>query len=136
VLGIRYKMFGAKNKRTRVKASKFIDPKYSYRMEVTDARGKKSYARDYSLDTVRYKENLTGDGSEYYVLLDNGSVVREDSNAHRQRTPEENRQAAKEFVAELFDGVDIMGPKDAGEKLRKALEGVKPPQADAPLQPR
>jgi hypothetical protein len=137
VLGIRYKKFGAKHKRTRVKASKFIDSGYSYRMEVRDAHGKKKYARDYSLDTVRYRENLTGDGSEYYVLLDNGSVVREDSDAHKYRTPEENRQAAKELVAELFDGIDIMGPKDAGEKLRKALEGVKPATpADMPLQPR
>ena len=135
-LGIRFKRFGAEHKKTRVKASKFIDPGYSYRMEVTDKRGKKGFARDYSLDTVRYRENLTGDGSEYYVLLDDGGVVREDSTAHKHRTPEENRQAAREFVDELFEGVDIMGPKDAGEKLRKALEGVKPPVADTPLQPR
>jgi hypothetical protein len=125
-LGIRFKKFGTSHRRQRVNASKYISPSYSYRMEVVDQHGKKKYARDYSLNTVRYRENLTGDGSEYYVLLDNGNVAREKSDAHRTRTPEENRQAAKELVAELFDGVDIMGPKDAGEKLRKALEGVKP----------
>jgi hypothetical protein len=125
-LGIRFKKFGTPHRRQRVNASKYISPSYSYRMEVVDQHGKKKYARDYSLNTVRYRENLTGDGSEYYVLLDNGNVAREKSDAHRTRTPEENRQAAKELVAELFDGVDIMGPKDAGEKLRKALEGVKP----------
>jgi hypothetical protein len=136
-LGIRFKKFGAKHTRSRVKASKFISPSYSYRMEVVDRRGNKSFARDYSLDTVRFRENLTGDGSEYYVLLDDGKVARQDSNAHRLRTAEEDRQAAKEFVNELFDGIDIMGPKDAGEKLRKALEGVKPVEsADNLPQPR
>jgi hypothetical protein len=136
-LGIRFKKFGAKHRRLSVKPSKFISPGYSYRMVITDKHGNKSYARDYSLNTVRYKENLTGDGSEYYVLLDNGDVARKDSNEHRHRTSEEDRQAAKELVAELFDGIDIMGPKDAGEKLRKALEGVKPVSpADAPPQPR
>jgi hypothetical protein len=106
-------------------------------MEVVDRRGNKSYARDYSLDTVRFRENLTGDGSEYYVLLDDGKVARQDSSAHRRRTSEEDREAANEFVKELFDGIDIMGPKDAGEKLRKALEGVKPVEsADNLPQPR
>jgi hypothetical protein len=136
-LGIRSKKFGAPHRRQRVKASKFISPSYSYRMEVVDGRGNKSYARDYSLDTVRFRENLTGDGSEYYVLLDDGKVARQDSSAHRRRTSEEDREAANEFVKELFDGIDIMGPKDAGEKLRKALEGVKPVEsADNLPQPR
>jgi hypothetical protein len=135
-IGIRYKRFGARHVRTPVKASKFIDPSYSYRMEVAGRDGKKTYARDYSLDTVRYRVNLTHDGSEYYVLLDDGNVARQDSNAHKLRTSEENRQAATEFVAELFDGIDLAGPKDAGEKLRKALEGVKPNPPVAPIEPR
>src|SRR5262249_55657648 len=124
-LGIRYKPFGAPHPRSRVPALRYVNPDYSYRMPVVDAQGNTAWARDYSLATVRYRDNLIGDGSEYYVLLDDGSVARRTSNAHRLRTPEEDREAQIDAVHEMFKGLDVMGPRDAAERLRRALEGVK-----------
>lgn len=125
-LGVRIKRFGAPHRRTAVKPSRYIDPTYSYRMEVTDAHGNKSYARDYSLESVRYKTNLTGDGSEYYVLLDDGHVARHASDQDRQRTRKEERQAATEFVKELFEGVNLTGSEQTARELREALKNVQP----------
>jgi hypothetical protein len=126
-VGIRLKPFNAPHPITRVPAAKFLDPDFSYRMEITEKDGSKSYARDYSLATVRVKVGITGDGSEYYVLLDDGSIARRDSKADRLRTPEEERLAVRALVNELFEGIDLGDPKAQAEMLRKACEGMKPP---------
>ena len=133
-LGIRYKKFGAEHKR-KYNPSRYFVRKVSHRMAVTGKDGETRYARDWSYDTVRHAENLTGDGSEYYVLLDDGNVARKESTEHRLR---DDRKAVKQFVAELFDGIDFMGPKDAGAKLRKALKDEKPhsPQPGALVEPK
>jgi hypothetical protein len=138
-VGIRFKKFGAPHSRTRVKASKYLVDDYSYRMEVVDKHGNKSYARDFSLETIRYRENLTGDGSEYYVLLDDGKVARQDSRAHRRRTPEENREGVNELLGEMFG----MSPTQLAEKwrretaesmkaVREAANSLKPAPKPAP----
>lgn len=128
-LGIRKKPFGHPHTRPNVPVGTFIASDYSYRMEIAGADGSKTYARDYSLGTVRYKENLTGDGSEYFVLLDDSHVARQDaSHEHdRKRTTAENREAAKELVDMLFQGVDLRTPESAARELREALDQVKPP---------
>jgi hypothetical protein len=117
-VGIRFKKFGAPHSRTRVKASRYLVDDYSYRMEVVDESGHKTYARDFSLETIRYRTNLTGDGSEYYVLLDDGKVARRDSRAHRLRTPEENREGINELVTEMFG----MSSAQLAEKWRRETE--------------
>jgi hypothetical protein len=138
-VGIRFKKFGAPHSRTRVKASKYLVDDYSYRMEVVDKHGNKSYARDFSLEAIRYRTNLTGDGSEYYVLLDDGKVARRDSRAHRLRTPEENREGVNELLGEMFG----MSPTQLAEKwrretaesmkaVREAANSVKPAPKPAP----
>lgn len=117
-LGIRFKKFGAPHSRTRVSASRYLVDDYSYRMEVVDKDGSKSYARDFSLETIRYRTNLTGDGSEYYVLLDDGKLARRDSGAHRLRTPEENREGVNELFTEIFG----MSSAQLAEKWRRETE--------------
>jgi hypothetical protein len=117
-VGIRFKRFGAPHNRVRVKASRYLVDDYSYRMEVVDKSGHKAYAHDFSLETIRYRTNLTGDGSEYYVLLDDGKVARQDSGTDRLRTREENREGVKELLGEIFG----MSPTDLAEKWRRETE--------------
>jgi hypothetical protein len=126
-VGIRLKQFNAPHKITKVPPSEFLDPNFSYRMPVVEKDGSTSYARDYSLATVRLRVGITGDGSEYYVLLDDGSIARRDSNKDRLRTPEEERLAVRALINELFEGVNLGDPKAQAEMLRKACEGMKPP---------
>ena len=120
-LGIRVKPFGAPHTRTRVKASRYINPDHSHRMEVTDAHGNKAYARDYSLATVRYRTNLINDGSEYYVLLDDGQVARQSSNQDRRRTLSETVEALGDLVQEYS-----VGSAENRRALTEALKKVRP----------
>jgi hypothetical protein len=124
-LGVRVKPFGAPHTRTRVKASRYIDPNHSHRMEVTDARGNKAYAQDYSLQAVRYRTNLIGDGSEYYVLLDDGQVARPVSDKDRLRTPAEAAEAIGDFVQEVLEESEARSAKDT-KALMEALQRVRP----------
>jgi hypothetical protein len=121
-VGIRRKTFGAPHHEVRVKASTYLFDGYSYRREIVDKDGKKIYGHDYSLDTIRTKSELTGDGSEYYILLDDGEVARKDSPvADRPRSPEENREAVKELVTELFG----MTSEEFAEKVRRDAQELR-----------
>jgi hypothetical protein len=132
-LGIRFKPFSASHHDRPVNMARLIDPNYSYRSSVIDKDGRTSWRHDYSLKTLSVHADLTGDGSAYYILLDDGHVARHDSPDSLRRTKDEDRQVVRAFVNELFEGVDIAGDaKRSGERLREALEGVKPP----PLAPR
>jgi hypothetical protein len=135
-VGIRLKQFNAPHKISKVPPWQFLDRGFSYRMPVVEKDGSTSYAHDYSLATVRLRVGITHDGSEYYVLLDDGSIARRDSNADRLRTPEEERLAVRALINELFEGVDLGDPKAHAEMLRKACEGMKPPAPAATPQPR
>ena len=135
-VAIRVKPFNRGSSELRVKASRYIKPDYGYRKEFIDKDGNKSWRHDYSLKTVMVKMDLTSDGSEYYVLLDDGTVARRDSRNAVQRTAAENKQAAHSYAEELFEGVDVAGSKEAGAKLRQAIEGLRAAPAAPPLQPR
>jgi hypothetical protein len=125
-LAIRFKPFGAKHKISPVSALRYIDQNYSYRVEVLDALGNKSYVQDHTLATVRTRVSLTQDGSEYYVLLGDGRVARKDLNAPKLRTRAEDREAVKALVDELWGGIKPGDPKAAGEAMHDALEDAEP----------
>ena len=132
-VGIRYKSFGAKHTQSPVSVFKYIDRDFSYRMKTVDQSGQEVYARDYSLATVRFRQNLTQDGSEYYVLVDDGNIARRDapgnSTAHRRRTAEEQRQARRELGEELF-------PRALVEEMQKAMDTTELRKAAAEIQAR
>ena len=136
-VGIRVKPFNQGYDEKPVQALRYLDPKFGYREPFIDKNGQKAWRHNFSLKTVTTRVDLTGDGSEYYILLDDGSVARRDSPHDVLRTAEEQKQAVRAFVGELFEGVNVGGSKEAGAKLREALEGVKPvTAAPPPLQPR
>lgn len=94
-------------------------------MEVKDAQGNKAYARDYSLKTVRYRTELTGDGSEYHVVIDDGRVARQSSDKDRRRTPAEAGEAIVDFVQEVLEASEANSTKDR-KALMEALKKVRP----------
>lgn len=87
-------------------------------MKAIDQSGQAIYAYDHSLETVRYRQNLTSDGNQYYVLVDDGTIARRDappdSAAHRLRTAEEQRRAKDDFEA-VF-------PKALAEEIGKHMQ--------------
>lgn len=132
-LGIRAKPFDRPHTRKPVEPLKYLNSDFSYRMPFIDQDGNQAWRRDFSIKTVMVKTDLTKDGSEYYVLLDDGSVARRDSPDDVKRTAEEQKQAVGGFVDGLFEGVDL--GKDAGAKLREALEGMRPTSGAPSLAP-
>jgi hypothetical protein len=118
-VGIRFKRFGAEQKKSPVSVLKYINPDFSYRMKVIDQSGQAIYAYDHSLETVRYRQNLTSDGNQYYVLVDDGTIARRDaprdSAAHRLRTAEEQRRAKDDLREAVF-------PKALAEEISKQMQ--------------
>ncbi|MFL5087799.1 MAG: BPSL0067 family protein [Xanthobacteraceae bacterium] len=118
-VGVRLKRFGAEHKKSPVSILKYIDPDFSYRMKAIDQSGQTIYAYDHSLETVRYRQNLTSDGSQYYVLVDDGTIARRDaprdSAAHRLRTAEEQRRAKDDLREAVF-------PKALAEEIGKHMQ--------------
>lgn len=112
--GIRRKPFSFEHKETHLRPSQFLG--HAFRREVTDKSGNKIYGQDYRYDTVRTRTNLTSDGSEYYILLDDGKVARHDDAAQDLKpTKQETKQVVKELVDEIFGPArDILGPPPGG----------------------
>jgi len=103
-LGIRLKRFNNEINPTEVKHRlPYIIKPISYTVPVTSAKGESGYARDYSPEATRYQSYLTSNGSEYYVLLSEGTVVRNDLEDRGIPTAKE---AARELVKFVFESID------------------------------
>ena len=112
-VGIRRKVFGARHDERKVKPSDCIGR--SYRREVIDKNGNKIYGQDFRYQTVGKRVTLTSDGSEYYILLDDGKVARQDAAPDLRPSKEESKQFVKELVDEMF------GPLREFNENRNAL---------------
>jgi len=88
-------------------------------VKAIDQCGQAIYAYDHSLETVRYRQNLTSDGNQYYILVDDGTIARRDaprdSAAHRLRTAEEQRRAKDDLREAVF-------PKALAEEIGKHMQ--------------
>jgi hypothetical protein len=110
VVGIRWKAFGARHDEVKLRPLQYVG--HAFRREVIDKSGNKIYGQDYRYQTVSKRRNLTSDGSEFYILLDDGKVARRDTAPDLRPTQQQTKQVAKEIVDEIFGpGRDLLGPR-------------------------
>jgi len=99
-VGIRRKQFGARHEVVNLKPSQYFG--HGFRRETVDKSGNRIYGMDYRYQTISKRLNLTSDGSEYYILLDDGKVARDDSAPDLRPNQEETKKAVKDLVDEIF----------------------------------
>jgi hypothetical protein len=81
------------------------------------------YTRDNSFERLRYRSNLTGDGSAYHVLMGDGTVARRDIAATTTRSAT-NREIVAEVVDYLFEDIDVKPSPTSAKALKEALDNL------------
>lgn len=124
-LGIREKPFGLPRVAKRNNPMTYINsPEYSFRVPVERGGAVVGYTRDNSFERLRYRSNLTGDGSAYHVLMGDGTVARRDIAATTTRSAT-NREIVAEVVDYLFEDIDVKPSPTSAKALKEALDNLK-----------